>query len=101
MVESIVEELLLQEIGDSLLFGENQIFSFCIDNDYNIAIVINALNKLIDENRVQKLYYSPAESRFELERIGDDSFEVFSLKYSRMTNNDIDILMDGLLDEAE
>lgn len=78
------------------MFGENQIFSFCIDNDCDIATVTNTLNKLIDENRVQKLYYSPGESRFASEPIGYDSFEVFKLKYPRMTLGDIDVLINGI-----
>lgn len=92
----MVEELLIQEIGDSLLFSENQIFSFCIYNDCDIATVTNTLNKLIDENIVQKLYYSPGESRFAHERIGDDSLRVFSLKYPRLSLDDVDILMNGM-----
>ena len=87
-LDDIDTSQLIQEIGDSLLFGENQIFSFCIDNDCNIASVTNTLNKLIDENIVQKLYYSPGESRFTSEPIGDDSLRVFKLKYPRLTLGD-------------
>ena len=42
-----LEEQLLQEIGESLLFDENSIFAFCVDNNCDIATVTNALNILI------------------------------------------------------
>ena len=91
-----LEEQLLQEIGDSLQFSESNIFTFCIDNDCDIATVTNALKELIDENRITKLYYSPTEERYADEPIGEDSFEVFILKYAKMTTEDIDILMQGI-----
>lgn len=79
-----LRNVILNDISESLLFTENNVYSICIDYDVNIAVVTNELNKLIKENRVQKMYYCPSEERKAIEPIGLNSYPIYVLKVPKL-----------------
>lgn len=81
---SKLREILLNDISESLLFTENNVYSICIDYDVNIAVITNELNKLIDENKVLKMFYCPFEERKATEPIGSDSYPIYVLKAPKL-----------------
>lgn len=89
-----MKEKLLKEISNSGGFTENNIFHFCIDNDYDIATVTNTINDLIDAGEIVKYYYHPYGCRFSDEPIGQESYMILTIKISKFLN--IEELMKGL-----
>ena len=83
---------LLSEISNQAgMFNSNNIWHFCIENDYDIATVTNCVNKLIDDGKIVKFYYCPYEERF-----ANESYGLFSLKLKKLTKENIDELTLGL-----
>ena len=93
MVEYTLKQKLLKEISEAVLFSENHIFQFCLDNDSAIGTATILLNKLIDDGKIQKLYYCPYEERTANEPIGNDSYPVFIKSYNKLNKSDITRLM--------
>ena len=63
MVEYTLKQKLLKEISEAVLFNENYIFPFCLDNDTDLSTVTLGLNNLISSNKVQKMYYYPYKKK--------------------------------------
>lgn len=79
-----LRDVLLCDISESLLFNENNIYSICMDYNKNIADVTNELNKLINENKVLKMFYCPFEERKATEPIGSNSYPIYVLKAPKL-----------------
>ena len=78
-----LKQKLLKEISEAVLFSENHILQFCLDNDSDIGTATILLNKLIDDGKIQKLYYCPYEERTANEPIGNDSYPVFIIRFDK------------------
>lgn len=89
----MIKESLLKEISCAIVFSENNIFQFCIDNDCDIGTVTVIINKLIEDNKIFKHYYCPYEERFAGEPIGNNSYVVLTNKIPKLN---IQELMEGL-----
>ena len=84
-----LRDVLLYNIGESLLFSENSVYSICMDYEVNIADVTNELNNIINENKVQKMFYCPIEERKSKEPMGDDSYSIYVLKVPKLNISEL------------
>lgn len=88
-----MKEKLLKEISESESFTENNIFQFCVDNDYDIGTVTSTINKLIDTGEIVKCYYCSYECRFSSEPICENSYMILTVKLHEFNSSSIDELM--------
>lgn len=83
MVEYKLKQKLLKVISESLIFSDNSIYNFIIENDSDIGTVTMLLNELINENKVLKMYYCPYEERTANEPIGTESYQIFIITFDK------------------
>lgn len=88
-----MKDKLLKEISESGSFTENNIFQFCVDNDYDIGTVTSTINELIDSGELIKSFLSPDDSLFYSEDITINCMSCFHVKYKKLN---ILKLMDGI-----
>ena len=79
-----MKDKLLKEITESDSFTENNIFQFCVDNDYDIGTVTSTINKLIDTGEIVKCFLSPDDNLFYSEDVTGNCMSCFHVKYKKL-----------------